>query len=211
MAVSGIGAYGVNAYGRGAYGIDGEEAARKAAESAAQKSTAKNKAAAAYPSTQTLQDLTAIVGAAMDSMGIAKNGNVTFGQITTYKEKLEKEYGDKLEKDLAALGVDKDIKFQLKLGKDGKMEVVSDHADRDKVQKYFDENPEMIKKYKGIQALADLESARKEMQVNPADLRKRIQVEAMATWWDQSGNSSSSIGDFSGGDMAFYKGINTTV
>lgn len=79
MAVSGIGAYGVNAYGRGAYGIDGEEAARKAAESAAQKSTAKNKAAAAYPSTQTLQDLTAIVGAAMDSMGIAKNGAWKYG------------------------------------------------------------------------------------------------------------------------------------
>lgn len=211
MSVGGIGSYGASAYGRGAYGVDNEEAAKKAAESASQRNTAKSNANSGYPSSQTLQDLTAIATAAMDSMGIPKNGNVTFGQITAYKNKLEKEYGDKLEKDLADLGVDKDIKFQLKLGKDGKMEVVSDHPDREKVQKYFDDNPEMVKKYKEIQSLADLDSARKEMQVNPADLRKRIQVESIATWWDQSGNGGSSIADFSGGDMAFYKGINTTV
>lgn len=208
MAVGGVGqGYGSNPYGRGyGYGVEADEAAKKAAEE-----RKKSSSGSSYPSSQTLSDLAAIAASAMESMGISKNGNVTFGQITAYKDKLEKEYGDKLKKDLEALGVDKDIKFQLKLDKDGRMEVISDHPDKDKVQKYFNDNPDMVKKYKEIQSLADLDSARKAMQVDPTEMRKRIQVESMAAWWDQGGNGGSSIGDFTGGDMAFYKGINTKV
>lgn len=206
MAIGGIGqGYGTNPYSRG-YGVEADDTARKAAE---EKKAATS--AGSYPSAQTLKDLAGIASSAMDAMGIPKNGNVTFGQISAYKEKLEKEYGDKLKTDLEKLGVDKDIKFQLKLGKDGRMEVISDHPDKAKVQKYFDDNPDMVKKYKEIQSLADLDSARKNMQMNPTDLRKRIQVESLAAWWDQGGNGGSAIGDFSGGDMAFYKGINATV
>lgn len=210
MAVGGIQGYGAaNPYAN-IFGTEADEAKKKAAaEEAAKKSAEKNNSA--YPTTQNLQDLAGIAAAAMEAMGIGKNGSVTFGQITAYKEKLERDYGAKLEKDLADLGIPKDIKFQLKLNGDGKIEVVSDHPDKDKVQKYFNDNPDMVKKYKEIQSLADLESARKALQVNPADLRKRIQVEGMATWWDQGGNSSSSIADFSGGDMSFYKGINKKV
>lgn len=205
MTIGGIGqGYGTNPYSRG-YGIESDDTAKKTAEEK------KAVAASSYPSAQTLQDLAGIAASAMDAMGIPKNGNVTFGQISAYKEKLEKEYGDKLKTDLEKLGVDKDIKFQLKLGKNGSMEVVSDHPDKAKVQKYFDDNPDMVKKYKEIQSLADLDNARKNMQMNPTDLRKRIQVESLAAWWDQGGNGGSSIGDFSGGDMAFYKGINATV
>lgn len=215
MSVGGIGQYyGANAYTQ-MFGTDTastDEAAKKkaAAAAAAGQGTSQTKQNS-YPTSATLQNLAAIASAAMDSMGIGKTGRVTFGQITAYKEKLEKEYGEKLEADLEKLGVDSTIKFQLKMGEDGKLEVVSDHADKAKVQKYFDDNPDMVKKYKEIQALADLDTARKSMQVNPTDLRKRIQVESMAAWWGQSGNSTSSIADFSGGDLSFYKGINTTV
>ncbi|MEG2172009.1 MAG: hypothetical protein RRY29_01975 [Desulfovibrionaceae bacterium] len=212
MTVSGIQGYGASPY-TNLFGTEVDEAAKKkaAAEAEAQKKADQKSAGAAYPTTKNLQDLAAIAAAAMESMGIGKGGSVTFGQISAYKERQEKDYSDKLQKDLEALGVAKDIKFQLKLGSNGKMEVVSDHPDKAKVQKYFDDNPAMVKKYKEIQSLADLESARKAMQVNPTDLRKRIQVEAMATWWDQSGGASSSIADFNGGDMAFYKGVNKTV
>lgn len=220
MSIGGIGqSYGTNAYAQ-MYGADtanADDATKKKAAAAAANAagqggtTQTQKKMGSYGTSSTLEDLAAIAGAAMESMGIGKNGNVTFGQISAYKTKLEKEYGEKVEADLKKLGVDPNIKFQLKIGEDGKMEVISDHADKAKVQKYFDDNPDMVKKYKEIQSLADLEAARKAMQISPTEMRKRIQVESMATWWDQAGNSSSSIGDFTGGDMSFYKGINKTV
>lgn len=217
MSVGGIGQYNAaNAYAQmfGSDTANADEATKKKAAAAAAAAAGKGANTSqlgSYPNSSTLQDLAGIAGAAMEAMGIGKNGRVSFGQITAYKEKLEKEYGEKMEADLAKLGVDPTIKFQLKLSADGKMEVISDHADKAKVQKYFDDNPEMVKKYKEIQGLADLEAARKSMQVNPTDMRKRIQVEAMATWWDQAGGSTNSIADFTGGDMSFYKGINKKV
>lgn len=108
-------------------------------------------------------------------------------------------------------GIDPDINFQLTMDEDGNLVVISDHPDKDKVQKFFDEHPELAKKYEQIQALANLDSARKAMQISPSAMRKRIQVESLASWWDTSGNSTSSIGDFMGGDLAFYNGLNSRV
>lgn len=210
MQIGGLGSY--NSYGYAQQLLDQNASATNNSNgSTGNSKTGSASNTTSYLSTSGLKDLTTLISSIMDTMGLGKNDPVSFGQITAYKQKLEKEYGDKLEKDLAELGVDKSIKFQLQLDKNGKMQVTSDHPDKDKVQKYFDDNPEMVKKYKEIQGLADLDNARKQMQVDPTSMKKRIQVESMAAWWQDVGSASSSIGDFSGGDMSFYKGINTTV
>ncbi len=121
------------------------------------------------------------------------------------------DYGKNILSGLGKTGVDPNIKFQLTLDENGKLVVVSDDPDKDKVQKYFDDHPELASKYEKIQALANLDAARKSMQISPTAMRKRIQVESMAAWWEGSGNSTSSIGDFMGGDLSFYSGLNSRV
>ena len=91
------------------------------------------------------------------------------------------------------------------------MTVISDHADRDKVQQFFDDNPDLIKKYRQIETLSGIDDARKAMQVSPTAMRKRIQIESMAAWWADSGSASSYFGNYSGGNLSLLSGLNLNV
>ena len=122
-----------------------------------------------------------------------------------------KDYGTTFKNGLDKIGIDKNISFRLTLDAYGKVKVAGDHPDIAKVQKFFDDNPEMAKQYQQIQALADLDAARKAMSINPNEMRKRIEVESMAAWWGNSGNGGSSIGDFSGGNLSVMSGLNMRV
>lgn len=121
------------------------------------------------------------------------------------------DYGTVFKRELAKTRVDEDIKFNLKLDGKGRLLISSSHPDKDKVQKFFDDNPELAEKYNKIQALADLEEARKAMGSSPAAIRKRIEVESMAVWWENSGNAATGIGEFSDGSMSLLPGLNARV
>ncbi len=174
-------------------------------------SKSSSKASSGYVTTSDLTSLAQYSMSAMDAMGIGANGRVTFGQISSYRSEQEKKFSEQLQSDLEALGVDKNIKFQLSMDDDGKIVVNTDHEDKAKVEKYFEDNPEMVSKYKEIQALNNLESARKSLQISPTELKKRIQIQSMASWWANSDNQTSSIADYYAGSMSMYSGINTTV
>lgn len=123
----------------------------------------------------------------------------------------EKDYGGLFKKGLAATGVDKNVQFRLTLDDNGKVKVIGDHPDCAKVQKFFDDNPELAKKYAQIQALADIDSARKSLGISPKEMRRRIEVESMAAWWSNSGNAAASFGDFMGGGLSVLSRINARV
>lgn len=122
-----------------------------------------------------------------------------------------KNYGSVFKKGLESTGVDPDVDFRLTVDSNGKIKVAGEGKDIEKIQKFFDDNPELSKKYLQVQALADLDSARKAMNVNPNEMRKRIELESMAIWWGDSGNATSGIGAFSGGNLSLLSGLNTTV
>ncbi|MDE7063948.1 MAG: hypothetical protein K2O70_00530 [Desulfovibrionaceae bacterium] len=149
----------------------------------------------------------------MGTDGVLQAENIETDDIKKLQQYFNEhpDYGKNILNGLEKTGVDPNIKFQLTLDKDGKIMVVSDDPDKDKVQKFFDDHPELTSEYEKIQALANLEAARKSMQISPTALRKRIQVESMAAWWQGSGNTTSSIGDFVGGDLSFYSGLNSRV
>ena len=121
------------------------------------------------------------------------------------------EAGKKLHDGLDSLGVDPNIKFSIQVNDDGSVTVISDHADRDKVQQFFDDNPDLIKKYRQIETLSGIDDARKAMQVSPTAMRKRIQIESMAAWWADSGSASSYFGNYSGGNLSLLSGLNLNV
>ncbi len=120
----------------------------------------------------------------------------------------EQDVGDDMKNRLENMGIDPNIDFRLSVV-DGKITVNSSHPDADKVQALLDSSEELTKAYLQVDALAGLEGARKSMQIDPAAMRSRIQMESMAAWWDQTG--ASSIGSFSSGNLSSFTGVNSVV
>ena len=201
MAVSGIQNYGLDAYQMQQLFA---QANNNTVADATKTSTANSSAA------QTVNAVVELTRAVMKKMGVGENDRVSFGQINVYREQMEQEYADQLRKDFEFLGVDPKIAFQLKENDQGGLTVSSEHPDRDKVQKYFDEHPEMVKKYKEIQTLANLEAARNRMNINPAELKKRLQIENMSAWWSAE-DGASSIMDVTSAGTSWFSGIDTIV
>lgn len=120
--------------------------------------------------------------------------------------------GSTLNTGMNSLTVASDAKFTLKSNEDGSVTVESsDAATKAAVQKFFDNNPALVKKFGQIQALSGLDDARKSLQVSPSDLRKRIEVESMAAWWAGSGSTGSSFGNYSNGSLSMLSGLNLSV
>ena len=200
MAVSGINGYGLDSYQMQQLFVQEHK-------SAATNATIIN---ANYSAMQTVSAVIELTQAVMAKMGIGKHDRVSFRQINAYREQMEQEYAEQLRKDFALLGVDPKIAFHLKENEKGGLTVNADHPDKDKVQNYFDDHPEMFKKYKEIQILADLEAARKDMDINPAELKKRLQIENMSAWWNAEGGGAS-IMSLSSAGTGWFSGVNATV
>ena len=123
----------------------------------------------------------------------------------------ETESGKKAYAALDDLGIDKNVEFSIRLTEDGGYEIISDHPDKDKVISFFEEHPELIKKFMQIETLAGIDDARKAMQISPTEMRKRIQIESMAAWWATSDDSSSYFGQYSSGNMSLLAGLNLNI
>jgi hypothetical protein len=200
MAVSGIQGYGTDSWQMHLFAQENKNAAADAGQTSA-----------AYTSAmQTVSAVVELTRAVMEKMGVGKNDRVSFRQINAYREQMEQEYADQIRKDFALLGVDPDVNFQLKENDKGGLIVSSTHQDRDKIQKYFDDNPDLVKKYREIQTLANLESARQRMDIQPAELKKRLQIENMSAWWSAEGGFAS-IMNLSSGGTSWFSGVNATV
>lgn len=118
--------------------------------------------------------------------------------------------GLKIRQGLENLGIDKNITFSIQVDAAGNLQVISDHPDAAKIQKFFDDNPELVKKYRQIETLAGIDDARKAMQVSPSAMRKRVQVESMVSWWAGSGNATSYFGNYNDG-LSLLSGLNLSV
>ncbi|MEG1610150.1 MAG: hypothetical protein RR317_03110, partial [Bilophila sp.] len=126
-------------------------------------------------------------------------------------DKLGKEFEAKVKADLKELGVDEKVKFQVVSNKDGSVDIISDSEDKAKIEKYFADNPDMVKKFNKIQSLTNVEEARKTQNIDVTATRQRIQIESMTAWFANTGRGVSSIMDFTGGSSALMAGLNKVV
>lgn len=123
----------------------------------------------------------------------------------------ENELGKKIQNGMDGLGVDPNTDFSLQINPDGSVSIISDSPDCDKIQKFFDDNPALVKKFLQIDALSGIDDARKAMQIAPHEMRKRIQIESMAAWWAGSNDASSYFGAYSNGNLSMLSGLNLNV
>ena len=192
------------------YGLDSYQMQQLFAQENKSAATNATKINANYSAMQTVSAVVELTQAVMAKMGVGQNDRVSFRQINAYREQMEQEYAEHLRKEFALLGVDPLIAFHLKENEKGGLTVNSDHPDKAKVQRYFDDHPEMVKKYKEIQMLANLEAARKDMGINLAELKKRLQIENMSAWWNTEGGTAS-IMSFSSAGTDWFSGVNATI
>lgn len=121
------------------------------------------------------------------------------------------ETGTAIRNGLAGLGIDKNVNFSIQVNDDGTVSILSDHPDAAKIQQIFNQNPELVKKYRQIETLAGIDDAREAMQVSPSAMRKRIQIESMAAWWAGSGTANSYFGRYSGDSLSLLSGLNLSI
>lgn len=156
------------------------------------------------------------VDASAASLRLGQAGNVQVainnGELGDIQAALDKsDLGNTLSKGLKNLGISPDVQFTLQVNANGSVTVISDSPDKAKIQKFFDDNPALVKQYQQVEALSGLDDARKAMQASPSEMRKRIQIESMAAWWAGSGNASSYFGNYSNGNMSVLAGLNLNI
>lgn len=136
--------------------------------------------------------------------------NMELGEIQAGLDKASAT-GTQMANALSDLGIDPNISFTIQVDESGKIKVISDHPDRDKLQQFFESNPELVKKYRQIETLAGIDDARKAMQISPNAMRKRVQIESMAAWWASSPSASSWFGTYSNNSLSMLSGLNLNV
>ena len=157
---------------------------------------------------------------ALDAMKKAGFTSFTFADVEKYRQTLESQFSSAVRADLAEMGVDPDIEFNLVLDADGNLTVVSDHPDKAAVEQYFADNPEMVDVFKHIQALSNLRKAQSRSPEQAAEFSKNLklslQAEAVQAFFAATDNNGESyfsqIANFGSNDAtSYFLGLNQKV
>lgn len=147
----------------------------------------------------------------MDAMGLDSDARVTFNQINKYREQLTTAFNTAVKE---GLGTSADTAFTLKVD-DITGDVIVESSDAEfktAAQTFFDNNPEVVKQFKQLEALSGLDDARRAMQISPSDMRRRIEIESLAAWWAGSSNSTASFfGNYTNDSLSILSGLNLNV
>ncbi len=159
---------------------------------------------------------------AIKELKAAGYSRVTYDDINDYRQTLEKKFSDTVRSDLKELGVDEKVQFSLVSGSDGSVKVVCSNAEeKAKIEKYLQDNPDMVKDFQYIQALSNFKRTAESPQVRDwpgmTQMKKTLQAQAVQAFFSMSESAnmpwSSQIANFStGGGLAeFFLGLNQRV
>lgn len=151
------------------------------------------------------------------SLTLPKDGGMSISIASDNSKEVQQalldqdELGKEIYEGLAGLGIDPDITFSMQVESDGSVTINSSHPDADKLRQLFKDNPDLTKQYAQVQALAGIEDARSAMQIDPAAMRTRLQMETIASSWFSS-QSSSGFGTYSmSNGLSLLTGLNMNV
>jgi hypothetical protein len=89
--------------------------------------------------------------------------------------------------------------------------VISSHPDAAVVERYLADTPEREARFRQIQALSNVEAARRNSGFDARATRSRIQIESMAVWFAQSGQTVQQFMGYEGGESLYsIAGLNLT-
>lgn len=152
------------------------------------------------------------LGALLSGMGLGSSDKVTFQDLLNYREELRQNFEATVKKGLREKGVDEDVNFQVVSDGNGGVKIITDSPDKAKIEAYFADNPKLVEQFNQIEALTNVEAARKSSKLDVKAMRQRIEVESMTAWFTGSGQSVGSILNFSGAQSALLSaGLNQKV
>lgn len=149
---------------------------------AKQKSEQTTEEAILSPGRKLLQSATS----ASEALAEMKKNGIPVNQqnVAQEIERKETEFQLLVATSLKALGVDEDIEFKIALDENGKIIVNSSHEDKDKVQNFFDNNPELADAFKGIESLKNLQkNMENSRSMDTTSIRKSVQLENMNAYF----------------------------
>lgn len=165
-----------------------------------------------YTTSTAASGVISTLGALLSGMGLGSSDKVTFQDLLNYREDLRQNFETTVKKGLREKGVDEDVKFQVVSDGNGGVKIITDSPDKAKIEAYFVDNPKLVEQFNQIEALTNVEAARKSSKLDVKAMRQRIEVESMTAWFTGSGQSVGSILNFSGAESALLSaGLNQKV
>lgn len=194
------------------YGFD-FNSLNKDSQSTPSASTALLRAAGSgYAASTALSGVASTLGSLLSSMGLGASDKVSFQDLLDCREDLRQQFETTVKKGLRDKGVDENVTFQVVSDGNGGVKIITDSQDKAKIEAYFAENPKLVEQFNQIEALTNVEAARKNGNLDVKAMRQRIEVESMTAWFTGSGQSVGSILNFSGAQSALLlAGLNQKV
>jgi len=195
----------------GTYGIDLSSYTDSSTSSSSSSTSGSSSSSSGNTVTGLSLDYLSQLSSVLQEISPSASGKLTFSAVEEYRKQLEEEFSAKVREDLTKLGVDKDVEFRVVTDeKTGGVSVITDSPDKAKIEKYFKDNPDMVKQFQKIQTLSNLEKARKAEGYSAQDIKTRLQMEAMSAWWSEDG-ASSQIMDYTADQATFLTGLRARV
>lgn len=206
MSVNNINSYAYNALTAKNWGLDVNMGESQSAKSQASTSGSTTKSASAYANSYTsLNSLAGALTGVLDDMGLSSSDKITFQTLMDYRNQLEDKFVEDLKAGLEKAGIDPEASFRLVSGSNGSgVQVITDHADKEKIEKYFADNPGMVTKFEQIQSLNKMEETRQTNNIDPKAIADRIRLESMTAWY----SDNSSFMSYAQQSASFYSGVN---
>lgn len=157
---------------------------------------------------------------ALDAMKQAGYTRFTFSDVEDYRKQLESQFSSAVKSDLTEMGLAPDTEFNLELDSGGNLRVVANSTDKNLIEEYFADNPEMVNVFKNIQSLSNLKKAQQRSPEQAAEYTRNaklsLQAEAVTAFFTatEAGNSNyfSQIAAFgSDGATTYLLGLNQSV
>ncbi len=132
---------------------------------------------------------------------------LSFQDVEDYREKLGKQWDILVMADLEALGVDITKEMPMSYDMDtGKVTVAQGTADKATIDKYFEDNPDMVEQFYDIVQLGKL-TATADSKLSQGQMVQNLQLESIAWWYEDNQDVKSW---FDGGGMLALQGESTS-
>ena len=169
-------------------------------------------AGSGYATSAALSGISSTLSSLLSGMGLGASDKVSFQNLLDYREELRENFESTVKKGLLDKGVDENVNFQVVSDGNGGVKIITDSPDKAKIEAYFADNPKLVEQFNQIEALTNVEAARKNGNLDDKAMRQRIEVESMTAWFTGSGQSVGSILNFSGAQSALLMaGLNQKV
>lgn len=164
-----------------------------------------------YSGTTNSSSMVSVLSGLLQGMGLSSNDSVSFQDLLTYRDSLRQDFEDETKSGLRKLGVDENVEFKVVSDGNGGVKIITNSQDKSKIEAFFAENPNLVKKFAQIESLTNVEAARKSQHIDVSAVRQRIQVESMTAWFAGTGQSVNSILNFSNAETSLLAGLNKKI